>query len=140
MIMFGWPSSPKALLEARYKAYTKGDVDFIVASCHPDIRKKQDRKEIESWSKESKWLGLDIEDHNDDGHAGFVKFTCRYEQGGEEVEHREIAEFRKFDDGKWYYYDSKKPNTTVHREAPKIGRNDPCPCGSGKKYKKCCGK
>ena len=26
------------------------------------------------------------------------------------------------------------------REAPKVGRNDPCPCGSGKKYKKCCGK
>ena len=25
------------------------------------------------------------------------------------------------------------------REAPKVGRNDPCPCGSGKKYKKCCG-
>ena len=29
---------------------------------------------------------------------------------------------------------------TQRREAPKIGRNDPCPCGSGKKYKKCCGK
>ena len=29
---------------------------------------------------------------------------------------------------------------TRRREAPKIGRNDPCPCGSGKKYKKCCGK
>lgn len=29
---------------------------------------------------------------------------------------------------------------TYRREAPKIGRNDPCPCGSGKKYKKCCGK
>lgn len=29
---------------------------------------------------------------------------------------------------------------TVKREAPKVGRNDPCPCGSGKKYKKCCGK
>ncbi|MDR3337587.1 MAG: SEC-C domain-containing protein, partial [Treponema sp.] len=28
---------------------------------------------------------------------------------------------------------------TVRREGPKIGRNDPCPCGSGKKYKKCCG-
>jgi uncharacterized protein YecA (UPF0149 family) len=25
------------------------------------------------------------------------------------------------------------------REAPKVGRNDTCPCGSGKKYKKCCG-
>ena len=28
---------------------------------------------------------------------------------------------------------------TYRRETPKIGRNDPCPCGSGKKYKKCCG-
>ena len=27
-----------------------------------------------------------------------------------------------------------------HREEPKVGRNDPCPCGSGKKYKKCCGR
>ena len=29
---------------------------------------------------------------------------------------------------------------TVRREEPKVGRNDPCPCGSGKKYKNCCGK
>ncbi len=29
---------------------------------------------------------------------------------------------------------------TYRRETPKVGRNDPCPCGSGKKYKKCCGK
>ncbi len=31
------------------------------------------------------------------------------------------------------------PPTPVHREGPKVGRNDPCPCGSGKKYKKCHG-
>ena len=37
---------------------------------------------------------------------------------------------------------SKKnsPSTNNHRDLKKIGRNDPCPCGSGKKYKKCCGK
>ena len=29
---------------------------------------------------------------------------------------------------------------TYKREKPKVGRNDPCPCGSGKKYKKCCGR
>ncbi|MBC8378703.1 MAG: SEC-C domain-containing protein [Planctomycetes bacterium] len=29
---------------------------------------------------------------------------------------------------------------TIKHEEPKVGRNDPCPCGSGKKYKKCCGK
>ncbi|MEK6426303.1 MAG: SEC-C metal-binding domain-containing protein, partial [Burkholderia gladioli] len=28
---------------------------------------------------------------------------------------------------------------TIQRDAPKVGRNDPCPCGSGKKHKKCCG-
>lgn len=33
--------------------------------------------------------------------------------------------------------DQKKANTVVN--GPKIGRNDPCPCGSGKKYKNCCG-
>ena len=31
-------------------------------------------------------------------------------------------------------------HVTFHRETPKVGRNDLCPCGSGKKYKKCCGK
>jgi preprotein translocase subunit SecA len=30
--------------------------------------------------------------------------------------------------------------TTVRRQAVKVGRNDPCPCGSGRKYKRCCGK
>lgn len=36
------------------------------------------------------------------------------------------------------YKEAKKANTIV--KGPKTGRNDPCPCGSGKKYKKCCGK
>lgn len=36
-------------------------------------------------------------------------------------------------------YKEQKESGTIHREK-KIGRNDPCPCGSGKKYKKCCGK
>ena len=34
-------------------------------------------------------------------------------------------------------YEASKAGT-VKRTKPKIGRNDPCPCGSGKKYKKCC--
>ena len=33
-----------------------------------------------------------------------------------------------------------KASRTVRRETPKVGRNDPCPCGSGKKYKHCCGR
>ncbi len=38
-----------------------------------------------------------------------------------------------------YYKEQKRANTFV-RESPKVGRNDPCPCGSGKKYKFCCGR
>ncbi len=37
-----------------------------------------------------------------------------------------------------FYKEQKKSRTVVNTEA-KVGRNDPCPCGSGKKYKKCCG-
>lgn len=37
------------------------------------------------------------------------------------------------------YKEQKKSHTFV-REGRKIGRNDPCPCGSGKKYKNCCGR
>ncbi len=36
-------------------------------------------------------------------------------------------------------YKEQKASRTIRHEGPKIGRNDPCPCGSGKKYKKCCG-
>lgn len=37
-------------------------------------------------------------------------------------------------------YLEQKNSGTVRREGAKVGRNDPCPCGSGKKYKHCCGK
>jgi preprotein translocase subunit SecA len=36
--------------------------------------------------------------------------------------------------------EDKAAVTTIRRETVKVGRNDPCPCGSGKKYKKCCGR
>ena len=38
------------------------------------------------------------------------------------------------------YYKEQKAAQTYRREGPKVGRNAPCPCGSGKKYKKCCGR
>lgn len=44
-----------------------------------------------------------------------------------------VAEIHRF-------WQAKRGGETVRRDAPKVGRNDPCPCGSGKKYKQCCGK
>ncbi len=43
------------------------------------------------------------------------------------------------EDTKKRLYREQKQSTTYVRPTKKIGRNDPCPCGSGKKYKKCCG-
>jgi uncharacterized protein len=37
------------------------------------------------------------------------------------------------------FWQAKRGAGTVRRETPKVGRNDPCPCGSGKKFKQCCG-
>ena len=51
-------------------------------------------------------------------------------QNLERVEHKNIHT----NDGK------EKAKNAPKKASPKIGRNDPCPCGSGKKYKQCCGK
>ena len=47
--------------------------------------------------------------------------------------------FIKQIDGEWKYVAGNVIPTTVTRVGEKVGRNDSCPCGSGKKYKKCCG-
>ncbi len=52
-------------------------------------------------------------------------------------------EFQHETDENVEYHDNEsaqRKQETVRRSAPKVGRNDPCPCGSGKKYKKCCGR
>lgn len=48
------------------------------------------------------------------------------------------AEFEEYEEMGFLESGSYETETVV-RTGPKIGRNDPCPCGSGKKYKKCCG-
>jgi len=68
-----------------------------------------------------------------------VDFSAHFKTEGKEHEHREIAMFAR-ENGRWVYAgQAAGPGNTVRREAPKVGRNDPCPCGSGKKFKKCCG-
>lgn len=136
----GWPDNPRKMLEARYRAYETGDVDFIVESVHPSVRAKHDRASIESWSRKAEWLGLTVEEEEPASEdKAFIRFGVRYREEGQDIDHRERAEFRRHD-GRWFYYDSTFPKREpVRRAADKVGRNDPCSCGSGKKFKKCCG-
>jgi len=68
-----------------------------------------------------------------------VEFEASYEMDRLKDLHHERARFKKNGD-KWFYLDGSIVPKTVVRTGPKVGRNDPCPCGSGKKYKHCCGK
>jgi len=136
------PPTAEDLMRARYTAYATGDVDFIVESHDPDRKGEVDRKNTELWSKQSEWLGLEItstEKGAPEDETGIVEFVARYKVKSTKIEHRERALFRKHNE-RWVFVDGieiKGPPVT--RTEPRVGRNDPCPCGSGKKYKKCHG-
>ncbi len=70
----------------------------------------------------------------------FIDIAKRMEKDG--VDFKSIRSMKKWMEAHKAEFknqgDAPKVQTVVH-EGPKIGRNDPCPCGSGKKYKKCCG-
>ena len=130
------------LMRARYTAYSRVEMDFIERTHDPRTRDEFDLSSSREWAESTKWTGLEIvrtkQGHVDD-EFGTVEFNATFE-GPEGLQiHRELSQFRK-QDGIWFYSDSTHPKGhTVVRDNPRIGRNDPCSCGSGKKYKKCCG-
>lgn len=136
------PPTAADLMASRYVAYTKAEVDYLLATNDPKTRAQADRKAIESWAESAKWHGLDIvrtERGGVDDNEGTVEFIAHYELDGAKHDHHELASFRKID-GAWYFVDGNiVGRQPVRRESPKISRNERCTCGSGKKYKKCCG-
>ena len=129
---------PEELMRARYSAYVNQEIDFIVDTHDPVRLHRLDSKATEKWAAESEWLGLEIRNVENDGTEGVVEFIAKFRQEGTDYDHHEVSNFVK-KDGSWFFSDGYTPSATVVRDSPKVGRNDPCPCGSGKKYKKCCG-
>ena len=144
-IIKGTKKAPTAesLMRARYSAYEKQEIDFIINSCEEGEKIAEiDKKATEEWSKTSTWHGLKIlrtEKGSENDDEGIVEFEATYtdKKGFRDI-HHEIGLFKKIN-GEWMYSVGNVKPMTVVREGAKIGRNDPCPCGSGKKYKKCCG-
>ncbi len=128
------------LMRARYAAFATGAIDFIVASTHSRTRKEVDVDFIREWSTKSTWRGLQIfETKSVDDNKAHVSFEAQYTQAGKDRSHGEKSLFER-EDGSWRFVTGDElKNPTVRYEAPRPGRNEPCPCGSGKKYKKCCG-
>ena len=129
----------EALMRARYSAYATGNIDYLEETLLPRTRKDFERKAAAEWSRTSVWTGLAVkavENGRAGDREGIVEFDARFRQDGEDQVHHEIARFVT-EDGRWYYADGTRGLRPVRVE--KTGRNEPCPCGSGKKYKKCCG-
>ena len=132
----------EALMRSRYSAYAEHEIDYIINTCVQRGKKDIDPQSTREWSEHSNWLGLKIISTEKGGitdTTGTVEFEAVYERDGMKETHREVAKFKKKDD-EWLYHEGQVTPQTVVRAAPKIGRNEPCACGSGKKYKYCCGK
>ena len=136
------PPTAEALMRSRYCAYAERAVDYIVETCLTQGERDIDKKATRNWSEKSTWLGLKIlsvSKGQKEDTEGTVEFEARYKREGLEEVHHEQGRFKKRN-GLWWYEDGKVIPLTVVRSTPKVGRNEPCPCGSGKKYKHCCGK
>jgi SEC-C motif-containing protein len=132
----------EALMRSRYSAYVEHAVDYIINTCVRRGKNDIDYRQTKNWSEQSSWLGLKIISVEKGGLAdseGTVEFEAVYERDGLKDVHHERAKFKKEND-EWLYDDGVVAPQTVVRSSPKVGRNEPCPCGSGKKYKHCCGR
>lgn len=133
----------EALMRSRYSAFAVEDIDYLERTLAPEARHDFDRKAIAHWARHSQWLGLDIlstEDGQAGDKTGYVEFVAHFVNEGERLAHRERSLFRFDDaDGRWYFVEEANRKNTPIVKGAQPGRNDPCPCGSGKKYKKCCG-
>jgi SEC-C motif-containing protein len=132
----------EALMRSRYSAYALGEIDYLLATHDPSTAGDVDREATARWARESKWLGLQIlsaERGAEGDEEGVVEFAARFRHGSEEATHLERSVFRRRE-GRWLYVEGSTPRRAPARKEARAAPNDPCPCGSGKKFKRCCGR
>jgi SEC-C motif-containing protein len=137
-------STAETLMRSRYAAYVVKNIDYIDETQIVLENEKFDKDEALKWADSSEWMGLEIKKTQKGGPAdstGVVEFVAHYKDkaSGTELHHHETSLFQK-QDGEWKFKEGQIHGAQpLKRLEPKIGRNDPCSCGSGKKFKKCCG-
>jgi len=130
-------------MRSRYSAYASGDYDYLIRTHDPETC-KTDAADLRRGSGRLTWLGLRVERTERGGvddDDGRVTFTASFFDGRQRGELRERSRFRRLE-GAWVYVDGSVPLGVWSPLAPtvSIGRNAPCSCGSGRKYKRCCGR
>jgi SEC-C motif-containing protein len=145
-VIAGAPApTAEALMRSRYTAYVRGAVDHILGSHTTEAARNVDRASTERWSRTSTWLGLTVVATDGGGPSddeGTVEFIARFSNAldaPEQVHHERARFVRNPRDRRWLYAEGRVVGAPPVRREVHPGRNDPCSCGSGKKYKKCHG-
>jgi SEC-C motif-containing protein len=130
-----------SLMKSRYSAFFLVKGEYLKSTLSEHQKADFDSEEFEQQAAGTKWMGLEIRNCVNGGvkdETGTVEFVAKYKEKGQHVVHHELAKFTR-EDGKWVFNDCVVNPKLEQRIIEKIGRNDPCSCGSNKKFKKCCG-
>ena len=133
------------LMRTRYSAFVLVKPEYIIKTTLPAQQSLLDMKAIEKWAKETNWAGLEIVEHTPKlgkRHAQ-VEFKAYYHEvdsSGEALKEKQQAHHErstfvkvkdKFNNDTWYFLD---PTVAIN-----VSQKQPCLCGSGEKFKRCCG-
>ncbi len=129
------PETPEQLMRSRYSAFCTENIEYLTTTHHPSKRQPDERKLLTQTINTTQWLGLKIlkVDKNKIFQGiGYVEFVAFYKTNAI----WQLHENSKFihENGQWYYLEGEILDSL------KFTRNEPCWCGSKKKYKKCHGK
>ncbi len=140
------------LMRSRYTAHVVEEWDYLIQTRRSDERK--DLQDMAIANEGVEWKKLEVLHSHKGGQAdeeGEVTYSATFEKDGKTEVLKETAIFLK-EEGRWVYCGQRSQPKIASpakasrsakpfvRSGAKVGRNDPCSCGSGKKYKKCCGK
>ena len=130
----GMPAADaEKLMRSRYAAFVLQNIDYIIHTTVPAQQPLLDAAALAQWAAQIEWLGLDVLRH--DPHVGkhhsLVEFAAYFAgAGGKRETHHERSAF-VLANGRWYFIDPTVPLPSM---------KSACICGSGKKFKHCCGK
>ncbi len=128
----------EALMRSRYSAFALGLDEYLIKTRHPSFRDKDSGSDLKDALQRQQWVGLTILETlegSEQDNEGQVRFSAHFIENGRPGVLTENSRFKR-EQGRWYYVDGE---AQLQSGAVKLGRNEPCWCGSGKKFKKCHG-
>jgi len=137
-------SSAEQLMRSRYTAYVLGHEAYLLQSWHGSTR-----PQALNLDNKLQWRGLKVLNTSPeknlavDNNSAQVEFVAAFVDASGEVSQAGQMHERSrfvFEGGRWFYVDGEQITSATQYHFDLPGRNDPCYCASGKKFKKCCGK